>query len=114
MTTATQADTDAATVFDPDAWTKGAPYDALARLRTEAPVHRVELPDLPPMWLLTRHEDVIRASRDDATFSSSTGNTFVPMRSNAGSAMLPSLDPPRHTTIRRLVNQAFTARNVGR
>jgi cytochrome P450 len=114
MTTLSQADADAATVFDPDAWTAGAPYEALARLRAESPVHRVELPDLPPAWLLTRHADVIRASRDDATFSSSTGNTFVEMRSSSRSAMLPSLDPPRHTTIRRLVNQAFTARNVGR
>jgi cytochrome P450 len=114
MTTLSATDADAATVFDPDAWTSGAPYDALGRLRAEAPVHRVELPDLPPAWLLTRHEDVIRVSRDDATFSSSTGNTFVEMRANSGSAMLPSLDPPRHTTIRRLVNQAFTARNVGR
>jgi cytochrome P450 len=112
--TLTQADADAATVFDPDVWTSGAPYDALARLRSEAPVHRVELPKLPPIWLLTRHEDVIRVSRDDATFSSSTGNTFVPVPAGPDSAMLPSLDPPRHTTIRRLVNQAFTARNVGK
>jgi cytochrome P450 len=112
--TLAQADADAATVFDPDAWTGGAPYDALARLRAEAPVHRVELPDLPPAWLLTRHSDVIRVSRDDATFSSSTGNTFIEVPAGPDSAMLPSLDPPRHTTIRRLVNQAFTARNVGR
>ncbi|HVW81604.1 MAG TPA: cytochrome P450 [Mycobacteriales bacterium] len=112
--TTTQADADAATVFDPDAWTSGAPYDALDRLRADSPVHRVELRDLPPIWLLTRHDDVIRVSRDDATFSSSTGNTFVPTRPNPDSAMLPGLDPPRHTTIRRLVNQGFTARNVAR
>ncbi|MGN6475084.1 MAG: cytochrome P450 [Mycobacteriales bacterium] len=115
MTTAlTQADADAATVFDPDVWTTGAPYDALARLRAEAPVHRLELPELPPIWLLTRHEDVIRVSRDDAAFSSSTGNTFVAVPAGPDSAMLPSLDPPRHTMIRQLVNQAFTARNVGK
>jgi cytochrome P450 len=104
----------AAAVFDPDVWTAGAPYDALAQLRAEAPVHRVELPDLPPIWLVTRHEEVTRVSRDDATFSSSTGNTFVSVPAGPGSAMLPSLDPPRHTTIRQLVNQAFTARNVGK
>lgn len=112
--TLSQADADAATVFDPDVWTAGAPYDALARLRAATPVHRIELPDLPPAWLLTRHDDVIRVSRDDDTFSSATGNTFVPAPAGPDSAMLPSLDPPRHTTIRRLVNQAFTARNVGK
>ena len=52
-----------------------------------------ELPDLPPIWLLTRHEDVIRVSRDDAAFSSSTGNTFVAVPAGPDSAMLPSLDP---------------------
>jgi cytochrome P450 len=112
--TLAQADADAATVFDPDAWTQGAPYDALARLRATAPVHRVDLDGLPPTWLSTRHEDVIRVSRDDETFSSETGNTFVEVRAGDESAMLPSLDPPRHTTIRQLVNQAFTARNVAR
>ncbi len=105
-------DADAAAVFDPDVWTSGAPYDMLARLRADAPVHRIELHGLPPIWLLTRHDDVIRVSRDDATFSSSTGNTFVPVTAGPDSAMLPSLDPPRHTAIRSLVNQAFTARNV--
>jgi cytochrome P450 len=101
-------------VFDPDVFTASAPYDALARLRRDAPVTRVEIEGLPPIWLLTRHADVIRVSRDDATFSSRTGNTFIEVPAAADSAMLPSLDPPRHTQIRRLINQAFTARNVAR
>lgn len=105
---------DALAVFDPDVFLSGAPYDALARLRRDAPVTRVELPALPPIWLLTRHADVTAASRDDERFSSATGNTFVEVPAAPGSAMLPSLDPPRHTQVRRLINQAFTARNVGR
>jgi cytochrome P450 len=109
-----QVDLAAQQVFDPDVFTAGAPYDALALLRREAPVHRVALPDLPPAWLLTRHADVISVSRDDAVFSSSTGNTFVEVPVGERSAMLPSLDPPRHTAVRRLINQAFTKRNVAR
>jgi cytochrome P450 len=109
-----QSAADALAVFDPDVFTQGAPYDALARLRRDAPVQRVELPSLPPIWLLTRHADVTAASRDDARFSSRTGNTFIEVPVAADSAMLPSLDPPRHTQVRRLINQAFTARNVGR
>jgi cytochrome P450 len=105
---------DALAVFDPDGYLSGAPYDALARLRRDAPVTPVELPSLPPIWLLTRHADVTAVSRDDARFSSTTGNTFVEVPVAADSAMLPSLDPPRHTQVRRLINQAFTARNVGR
>jgi cytochrome P450 len=109
-----RATQDALTVFDPDAYLEGAPYDALARLRRDAPIKQVELPSLPPIWLLTRHSDVTTVSRDDARFSSTTGNTFIEVPVAADSAMLPSLDPPRHTQVRRLINQAFTARNVGR
>jgi cytochrome P450 len=109
--TGDRAAQDALAVLDPDRYLTGAPYDALARLR-QAPLQRVELPALPPIWLLTRHADVTAASRDDTRFSSSTGNTFIEVPAAADSAMLPSLDPPRHTRVRRLINQAFTARNV--
>jgi len=44
--------------------------------------------------------------------STATARSAVP--AGPDSAMLPSLDPPRHTMIRQLVNQAFTARNVGK
>jgi cytochrome P450 len=109
---ASQADLDAAAVFDPDTFTAGAPFEALARLRADAPVHPVQLPGLPPLWLVTRHEDVVRVSRDDALFSSAQGNTLVQVEAAAGSAMLPGLDPPRHTQVRKLISQGFTARNV--
>lgn len=107
-----EADRDAATVLDPDTFTSGAPYEALARLRAHAPVHPVQLPDLPRMWLVTRHEDVVRISRDDATFSSAQGNTLIQVEAGPTSAMLPGLDPPRHTHFRKLINQGFTPRNV--
>jgi cytochrome P450 len=107
-----EPDRDAALVLDPDTWLSGAPVEALARLRTHAPAHPVQLPGLPRMWLVTRHEDVIRISRDDATFSSATGNTLIKIAAGPDSAMLPGLDPPRHTHYRKLINQGFTARNV--
>lgn len=107
-----QHDRDAALVLNPDTFVSGAPYEAMARLRADSPAHPVQLPDLPRMWLVTRHEDVVRISRDDATFSSADGNTLIRARSGPNSAMLPGLDPPRHTHFRKLVNQGFTARNV--
>jgi len=106
------ADRDAALVLDPDTFVTGPPFDALARLRTEAPVHPVQLPDLPRMWLVTRHEDVLRVSRDDTTFSSAQGNTLIQAEAGPTSAMLPGLDPPRHTHFRKLISQGFTPRNV--
>jgi cytochrome P450 len=108
------ADRDAAAVLDPDTFVAGAPFEALARLRADSPVHPVTLPGLPKAWLLTRHADVHRVSRDTETFSSNTGNTLVAVEMNPTSAMLPGIDPPRHVHYRKLINQGFTARNVQR
>ncbi|MDP7701285.1 cytochrome P450 [Mycobacterium sp. TY815] len=108
----TQADRDAAALLNPDTFVTGAPFDAMARLRADAPVHPVQMSGLPRAWLLTRHADVRLVSRDTDTFSSSRGNTLVEVEAGPTSAMLPGIDPPRHVHYRKLINQGFTARNV--
>jgi cytochrome P450 len=108
------ADRDAAAVLDPDTYVDGPPFEALARLRAQSPAHPVSLPGLPKAWLLTRHADVRRVSRDTETFSSARGNTLIEVEMNPTSAMLPGIDPPRHVHYRKLINQGFTARNVQR
>jgi cytochrome P450 len=109
-----QADVDAAVVFDPDFFAaQGAPYEAMARLRANAPVHPVDLPGIEPtVWLCTGYDDVRTVSRDDKTFASRFGNTLVAVEMVETSAMLPGIDPPRHTHFRKLINRAFTPRNV--
>lgn len=107
-------DLDASAVFNPDTYVAGAPFEALARLRANSPVHPVILPGLPKAWLLTKHADVRTVSRDTETFSSKRGNTLVEVEMNPTSAMLPGIDPPRHVLYRKLINQGFTARNVQR
>ncbi|WP_118915403.1 cytochrome P450 [Mycobacterium shigaense] len=106
------ADRDAAAVLDPDTFVHGAPFDALARLRADSPVHPVQLPGVPRAWLLTKHADVRLVSRDTDTFTSSKGNTLVEVEAGPDSAMLPGIDPPRHVRYRKLINQGFTVRNV--
>lgn len=108
----TQADRDAAAVLNPDTFVAGAPFDAMARLRADAPVHPVQMSGLPRAWLLTKHGDVRTVSRDTETFTSSRGNTLVEVEAGPTSAMLPGIDPPRHVHYRKLINQGFTARNV--
>ncbi|GAB3017886.1 cytochrome P450 [Mycobacterium bourgelatii] len=108
------SDRDAAAVLDPDTFVSGAPFEALARLRANSPVHPVQLSGLPRAWLLTRHADVRLVSRDTDTFTSSRGNTLVEVSAAPNSAMLPGIDPPRHVKIRKLINQGFTVRNVQR
>jgi cytochrome P450 len=104
----------AAAVLDPDTFVTGAPFDALARLRAQSPVHPVTLPGMPQSWLVTKHADVRTISRDTETFTSRRGNTLVEVEMSPTSAMLPGIDPPRHVHVRKLINQGFTARNVKR
>ena len=91
------ADRDAAAVLDPDTFVVGAPFDALARLRADAPVHPVQLSGLPRAWLLTKHADVRMVSRDTETFTSSKSNTLVEVEAGPTSAMLPLCTPLVHT-----------------
>jgi cytochrome P450 len=90
------------------------PYPTYARLRSRSPVHRSRLLDA---WVFTRYVDVEAILRDYRRFSNMPSNrgvprrqrTFVPPR--ADWTML-FLDPPEHTRLRALVNQAFTPRAV--
>ncbi len=109
-----QTDIDAAAVFDPDVFaSSGPPFDAFERLRKDAPVHPVHLPGIEPtVWLCTRYDDVRAVSRDDGLFASRFGNTLVAVEMVESSAMLVGIDPPQHTHFRKLINRAFTPRNV--
>jgi cytochrome P450 len=86
------------------------PWPLYAALRDEDPVHWSEAAGV---WVLTRFEDVFAAARDTATYSSAHGLTFTDERELAG--LLPTIvmmDPPDHTTYRRLVSRGFTPRAV--
>jgi len=67
---------DTEVVFDPATYVDGVPYDALARLRRDHPVVRVEevpvlgWPGGPGFWLVLRHADVESVLRRPRLFSS--------------------------------------------
>ena len=44
---------------------KANPFPFYARLRAEAPVFRVTLPDGQTAWLITRYDDVVQALKDE-------------------------------------------------
>jgi len=94
----------------------GPPHDLFRRLRREDPVHWHEEIDGPGFWAVTRYEDVVRVSRDSATFSSYLGGTMVPDPPAEQLAlvrlMMLNLDPPQHTKLRALVNRGFTPTRV--
>lgn len=88
------------------------PWPILHALREREPVHR------SPMghWVLTRHADVVAATRDPRLGNAPSPFAVVHER-NAGrytaaavaNRILPFLDPPRHDAPRRLIGKAFHA-----
>jgi cytochrome P450 family 130 len=85
------------------------PFTLYQRLRDEEPVHRSPV----GVWVLSRFDDVFRAARDTATFSSAQGLTFLNEREELRLApTIVMMDPPDHTHYRRLANRGFTPRQV--
>jgi hypothetical protein len=104
-------------LFQPE--NRANPYPLYHRFRTDHPVH------FSPMgiWTLTRYSDVLAVLRDDR-FSSDPRNATAleqffpadpdtprPFEEMAGRILL-FTDPPDHTRMRNLVNQAFTRRVI--
>ena len=100
---------------------KANPYPYYARLRDEAPVHRVILPTREPAWLVTRYDDV-EALLKDERFAKDAANALTPRQRaeqkwvrKAFKALKTNMldrDPPDHTRLRALVHKAFTPRRV--
>lgn len=103
--------------INPDAWIHGIPHDQFTWLRSEAPAYWYESddPEVPSFWALTRHADVLDASRDIASYSSERGGVFLSNQSQEQRDLFKSIietDRPEHTRLRRVVNRGFTPRAV--
>ena len=104
---------------------KADPFPFYRRLRTEAPVCRVTLPDRQMAWLVTRYDDVVAVLKDERFAKNpfrvlskeqlATSPWLVkllrPLFMPLAQTML-NLDPPDHTRLRALVQQAFSPRLV--
>jgi cytochrome P450 len=87
------------------------PYPLYRRLRDEAPVYFSEQYGF---WALSRYEDVVAATRDWETYSSTKGVDLVMLRS--GETPPPSMimmDPPEHHRMRLLVSKIFSPHAIG-
>ncbi|MBI2824782.1 MAG: cytochrome P450 [Planctomycetia bacterium] len=100
---------------------KADPFPFYERLRREAPVFRLTLPDRQQVWLVSRYDDVSMLLKDERFVKNRfelltkeqlakqpwIPKVFMPLARN----ML-DLDPPDHTRIRALVQKAFSAQRV--
>jgi cytochrome P450 len=100
---------------------KANPHPFYARLRDEAPVHRITLGDKRPAWLVTRYEDVVTLLKDDRFAkdkrSAMSGiqlarEPWVPRMLKPLERNMLDVDAPEHTRLRGLVHMAFTPRLV--
>lgn len=86
----------------------GNPHPVYAALREERPVH---LNDRPRFWAISRFEDVEAALRQWPVFSSASGITLDGF--SGIKPMIILMDPPRQAELRRVLQNAFTAKRIG-
>lgn len=114
---------DTAVIVDPATYTRGVPFDVLARLRREEPVVWVDEPAShgwpggSGFWLVLRHDDVQQVLSTPTLFSSALGGTQIrdpgtPEDLRYVRRMMLNMDPPEHTRLRRLLAKSFTPRAV--
>ena len=115
-------------VIDPAAYAEwDTLLDTFDRVRAETPVAWVEAetPDLfPPFWLVTRYDDVMRISKDNAAFlnhprsvvfSLTAGIDFAKAMTGGSEHMVASLvtfDAPIHMKYRKLTQEWFMPKNL--
>ena len=114
-------------VIDPAAYADwDGILDTFDHVRAEAPVARIEAPDgeHAPFWLVTRYDDVMRMSKDNATFLNnprsvvfalSDGIAFAKQFSGGSEHLVASLvtfDAPIHMTYRKLTQEWFMPKNL--
>jgi cytochrome P450 len=103
---------------DPGSYETGVPYEAFSKLRRQAPVAWHPYKDGPGFLALTGYDEVQAVSRDSETWSSQiNGIVFeppTPEQQAAVELMMLTMDPPRHTEFRKLINKGFAPRQVAR
>ena len=94
---------------------------AFAVLRAERPIAPMIFPELPGLGLpestyfaVTRHEDIVQASRHPELFCSGRGTNIadLPGEFNDFFGSMINMDDPRHARMRRIVSRGFTPRQL--
>ncbi len=108
---------------DLEFWTRplGEREAAFAALRAERPIAPMVFPGLPHMGLpestyysVTRHADIVEASRHAELFCSGKGTNIadLPPDFNDFFGSMINMDDPRHARMRRIVSRGFTPRQL--
>ena len=98
---------------DPVAW-----HAAAKRLREEAPIIKVSLPDYPEFYAVTKHADVMEIERNPEVFTNAPVPALATLAERqeggdtAGMKTLVQMDGDEHRAHRNIVNDWFKPGNV--
>jgi cytochrome P450 len=90
------------------------PFTAYGRARERAPLARLLIPGMSPLWALTRYEDA-RAMLGDPRFEINAGSFIrpdVPADCLPYMRTMSEMNGPGHARLRKLVSPAFTPRRA--
>lgn len=97
---------------------KANPFATFAHMRQESPIHAHTAPNGETIWYITRYEDVTAVLKDDLNFCKDPRHAkenYQQRRTEEQRLINENMlfaDPPDHTRLRALVNQAFTPRRI--
>jgi len=111
-------------ILTPSLYAGGIPHDVLRDLRRQHGAVWVDEPATETFgggrgyWLFLRHADVCHISRHPGDFSSWRGTSFLRDQRPSDVAvlrrMMLNMDPPEHSSVRKIVNRAFTPQAIRR
>lgn len=112
-------------LMDGTLFAEGYPYDLWKQMRDEDPLHWTEGKFGRGYWSVTRHKDVQTVLGNPELFSSQKWGVSLPTspemvdpfrsehaRLQQAGAMLPTLDPPRHTMARQSFVKRFAPKTI--
>jgi cytochrome P450 len=101
-------------ITDPDVYIDGVPHATFKRLRDDDPVSWWDEKDGRGFWAVTRYDDILTVSKNAKVFSSAKGIRIEDMKADELEARktMMELDPPEHTSYRRMVQPPFSNREV--
>ncbi|HLK23028.1 MAG TPA: cytochrome P450 [Caulobacteraceae bacterium] len=94
-------------LYRADTW---GPY--FERLRSEAPVHRYEHPELGTFWSITRYHDIVAVDSNHQDFSSRGSIVLEDQADDFNTPMFIAMDPPKHDEQRKTVSPALSPSNL--